>query len=109
MFPLAFLNNFKPCKNLDFALQNVGFCTANIKFCIATKTKNAIFSRIDGLNKFDYFEEIKILEKVIVYKEAEITKSLYKREHISTIKNFYNIPILNNQNDLKNFILESIL
>jgi murein DD-endopeptidase MepM/ murein hydrolase activator NlpD len=58
------LDNTEPIKIVEINIQ-------------ITKTKNAIFSRIDGLNKFDYFEEIKNLEKVIVYKEAEITKSLY--------------------------------
>mgnify|MGYP001191064402 CR=1 FL=1 len=58
------LDNTEPIKIVEINIQ-------------IAKTKNAIFSRIDGLNKFDYFEEIKNLEKVIVYKEAEITKSLY--------------------------------
>ena len=58
------LDNTKPTKIVEINIQ-------------ITKTKNAIFSRVDNLNKFEYFEEIKNLEKVIVYKEAEITKSLY--------------------------------
>ena len=58
------LDNAKPIKVVEINIQ-------------ITKTKNAIFSRLETLNKFDYFEEIKNLEKVIVYKEAEITKSLY--------------------------------
>ena len=58
------IDNAKPIKVVEINIQ-------------ITKTKNAIFSRLEALNEFDYFEEIKNLEKVIVYKEAEITKSLY--------------------------------
>lgn len=43
-----------------------------------------------------------------LYNPELMTKNLYKRDHILTIKDYYNIPILNNQNDLKNFIIDSI-
>ena len=43
-----------------------------------------------------------------LYNPELMTKSLYKREHIKTIKNFYKVPIFNNQDDLKNFIINSL-
>ena len=58
------LDNTQPIKIVEIKIE-------------ITKTKNAIFSRVQDLNKFEYLEEIKNLEKVIVYKEAEIRKSLY--------------------------------
>ena len=58
------LDNTRPIKIVEIKIE-------------ITKTKNAIFSRVQDLNKFEYLEEIKNLEKVIVYKEAEIRKSLY--------------------------------
>ena len=67
-----------------------------LKLVISTSSTFVVDSNLIGISSALYNPEL-------------MTKSLYKREHISTIKNFYNIPILNNQNDLKNFILESIL
>ena len=58
------LDNTSPVKIVEISVQK-------------SKTKNIIFSRIKDLNKFEYVEIEKNLEKVIVYKEAEITKSLY--------------------------------
>ena len=58
------LDNTNPVKIIEISVQK-------------SKTKNIIFSRIKDLNKFEYVEIEKNLEKVIVYKEAEITKSLY--------------------------------
>ena len=58
------LDNTNPVKIVEISVQK-------------SKTKNIIFSRIKDLNKFEYVEIEKNLEKVIVYKEAEITKSLY--------------------------------
>jgi len=58
------LNNVNPVKIVEISVQK-------------SKTKNIIFSRIKDLSKFEYLEIEKNLEKVIVYKEAEITKSLY--------------------------------
>ena len=43
-----------------------------------------------------------------LYNPELMTKSLYKREHIKTIKNFYKVPIFNNKDDLKNFIIDSL-
>jgi len=58
------LNNVNPVKIVEISVQK-------------SKTKNFIFSRIKDLSKFEYLEIEKNLKKVIVYKEAEITKSLY--------------------------------
>ena len=58
------LNNVNPVKIVEISVQK-------------SKTKNIVFSRIKDLSKFEYLEIEKNLEKVIVYKEAEITKSLY--------------------------------
>ena len=72
-----FIKKLYQGQKISFKLDNatpIKVVEINIQI---TKTKNAIFSRLETLNKFDYFEEIKNLEKVIVYKEAEITKSLY--------------------------------
>ena len=72
-----FIKKLYQGQKISFKLDNtnpVKIIEINIQI---TKTKNAIFSRIDDSNKFDYFEDIKNLEKVVVYKEAEITKSLY--------------------------------
>ncbi len=72
-----FIRKLYEGQKISFKLDNasnIKVVKINIQI---SKTKNAILSRIEGKNKFDYFEEIKNLEKVIVYKEAEITKSLY--------------------------------
>jgi len=58
------LNNVNPVKIVEISVQK-------------SKTKNVIFSRNKNLSKFEYLEIEKNLKKVIVYKEAEITKSLY--------------------------------
>ena len=42
-----------------------------------SKTKDLVFSRIENLDKFEYKELEKNLNKVIVYKETEILNSLY--------------------------------
>ncbi len=59
------LNNVNPVKIVEISVQK-------------SKTKNIIFSRIKDLSKFEYLEIEKNLEKVIVYKEAEITINLSK-------------------------------
>ena len=83
---------------LDFSpitINNDLKAVGKLKLVISTTSTFVVDSNLIGISSALYNPEL-------------MTKSLYKREHISTIKDFYNIPILNNQNDLKNFILKSI-
>ena len=72
-----FLKNLFQGQNIFFKLNNVNPVKIVEISVQKSKTKNIVFSRIKDLSKFEYLEIEKNLEKVIVYKEAEITKSLY--------------------------------
>ena len=58
------LNNLKPIKVVEISVEQ-------------SKTKTFIFNRKIGLDKFEYKEINKNLNKLIVYKESIITNSLY--------------------------------
>lgn len=72
-----FVNNLYKGQNIIFKIDN----TKPIKVTKITielsKTKDLVFSRIENLDKFEYKELEKNLNKVIVYKETEILNSLY--------------------------------
>ena len=72
-----FVNNLYKGQNIQFKIDN----TKPIKVTKITielsKTKDLVFSRIENLDKFEYRELEKNLNKVIVYKETEILNSLY--------------------------------
>ena len=58
------LDNSKPKKIIEMKVEQ-------------SKTKYFLFSRLDNLDKFEYKELNKSLEKVLVYKETIISDSLY--------------------------------
>ena len=82
-FIIKNLSKFKPINNL-YKGQNIEFKIDNTKpskvvrvSVQLSKTKNIVFSRSDELNNFTYKEIEKQLNEANVYKEAQITNSLY--------------------------------
>ena len=58
------INNSKPIKVFEISIEK-------------SKTKTFVFSRKDGLDKFEHKEISKNLNQLIIYKESIITNSLY--------------------------------
>jgi len=72
-----FLNNLYKGQNINFKIDNVKPVKVKEISIELSKTKDLVFSRIENLDKFEYRELEKNLNKVIVYKETEILNSLY--------------------------------
>ena len=72
-----FVNNLYKGQNIKFKIDNVKPIKVTEISIELSKTKDLVFSRIENLNKFEFKELEKNLNKVIVYKETEILNSLY--------------------------------
>ena len=72
-----FLNNLYKGQNINFKIDNVKPVKVKEISIELSKTKDLVFSRIENLDKFEYKELEKNLNKVIVYKETDILNSLY--------------------------------
>ena len=72
-----FVNKLYQGQTIHFKLDNSKKAKViELKF-EQSKTKYLVFSRLEGLNKFEFKELNKSLQKKQVYKESIITKSLY--------------------------------
>tara|TARA_B100001175_G_scaffold314171_1_gene323021 strand:+ start:97 stop:1392 length:1296 start_codon:yes stop_codon:yes gene_type:complete len=72
-----FINNLYEGQKITFKLDNskpIKIIQMKIE---QSKTKNLLFSRIENQDKFEYKELDKRLSKVLVYKETNISNSLY--------------------------------
>ena len=72
-----FVNNLYKGQNINFKIDNVKPVKVTEISIELSKTKDLVFSRIENLDKFEYKELEKNLNKVIVYKETDILNSLY--------------------------------
>ena len=72
-----FVNNLYKGQNINFKIDNVKPIKVTKISIELSKTKDLVFSRIENLDKFEYKELEKNLNKVIVYKETDILNSLY--------------------------------
>ena len=82
-----FINKLFKGQNISFKLDNANSSLKVIEISIEqSKTKKYVFYRINDLDKFNYKEIDKNLKKVIVFKESEITNSLYSSAINSGIK-----------------------
>ena len=82
-----FINKLFKGQNISFKLDNANSSLKVIEISIEqSKTKKYVFYRINDLDKFNYKEIDKNLKKLIVFKESEITNSLYSSAINSGIK-----------------------